>query len=191
MARHELVIAFAPQDFREVELFALVDACKTRGARPLLASTRSGVTRGMAGECANAETCIDWIAPIDVNAIAVIGGTGAEIHLWNHPGLRQLLRSVDDSGGAVAGAGRGTVALARAGVLKGQEVSAWPHAETLDELRRGLARLSHEPVVRSGRLVTLSDPKASDAWANALLDAMSPGPLLAAARATESRIADN
>ncbi|MEL6544669.1 MAG: DJ-1/PfpI family protein [Myxococcota bacterium] len=160
----ELLVVFAPQDFRDQELLCAIDVLTRRGFTPVLASTRSGTTRGMVGTELEAAVALDWVSEDTLDAIVVIGGTGAQVHLWHHPTLKRLVQTVHGRGGLVGAGTSAAAVLAQAGVLQGREVAGFDHPDTLHELRDGGARPQDRAVVVSGSVVTLSDESQATAW---------------------------
>ncbi|MEM6733438.1 MAG: DJ-1/PfpI family protein, partial [Myxococcota bacterium] len=110
-----------------------------------------------------------WVKADQLDAVVVIGGTGAQDHLWNHSYLRHVVQTVHGRGGLVAAGSSASAALARAGILRGREVARFDHRETLAELRRGSAKLTERSVVVSGNVVTLSDTTHANAWAETIV----------------------
>ncbi|MEO1481296.1 MAG: DJ-1/PfpI family protein [Myxococcota bacterium] len=161
----DVLVALSPQDFRDQEALRACDVFRDRGFRVQLASTRSGPVYGMFGTELVADAAFDWVEPDRYDALIVIGGTGAQVHLWEHPDLRRIVRSVHERYGIVAAGSCASTVLARAEVLRGREVTMWHHAETLSELHRAGAQVSQRPVVVSGNIITLSDSDEATAWA--------------------------
>lgn len=161
----DVLLVSSPQDFRDREALSAQRVFEARGFNTTLVSTRSGPVRGMFGTELDAEMAIDWVEPERFDAVVVIGGPGAQVHLWEHEGLRTIIRSVHERYGVIAAGSCASTVLARAEVLRGREVAMWHHAETLAELRRAGATVSSRPVVVSDNIVTLSDSEEATAWA--------------------------
>jgi len=102
-------------------------------------------------------------------AVVVIGGEGAIHDLWDHPGLRALVIDAEKKGDYVAAICSAPVSLARAGLLKGKQATAYPDENTINEIKKGgaIAR-PNDAVVVDGKLVTGNGPSASAAFGERL-----------------------
>lgn len=102
--------------------------------------------------------------PVKYAAVVIIGGYGARDFLWNHDGLRALVRHVHERGGIVAALCAAPPVLARAGLLDGQPATMWPDKQWIAALEAGGAHYVSEPVVIVGRVITGRDPAAATAF---------------------------
>lgn len=117
---------------------------------------------------------IDEARVADYDAVVLIGGEGAIADLWDHLGLRRLVKEADVKGKMIAAICAAPVVLARAGLLTGRKATSFPDRSKGDsalrnELAAAGATYVDEVVVVDGRLVTGNGPKASDAFAAQLV----------------------
>lgn len=125
------------------------------------------------------DLAIDAAQAGDYDAIAVIGGWGTMYQLWDHPGLRQLLREADRENKLIAAICAAPVVLARAGLLKGRDATGSPDVKKGDQVMRkelvalGANYRDDQLVVVDGRLITGNGPQSSQAFAATLVQALS------------------
>jgi protease I len=167
-----IVFVIAPRDFRDEELFGPQDILERDGARTVVASTRTGQCLGMRGGRAVATQLIDTIRAADLDALLIVGGEGAQAHLWPHRRLQEIVREVDAEGGLIGAICLGPGVLARAGVLRGKRATIWPTATALAEIQGGGATYVEEPVTVMDRIITGSGPDAAGRWAEAVAAAL-------------------
>jgi protease I len=169
--RHLLMVV-APTDYRDEELAVPRRLFEAAGARVTVASTRTGGTRGMRGGRAVALAAIDRVRVDDVDAVLIVGGDGARVHLWDHAGLLTLVRQAQALGKLLGAICLAPVVLARAGLVTGGEVSVWRSPEALAELDRCRVRAAAAEVTVAGRIVTANGPEAAQRWASAIIAAL-------------------
>lgn len=89
----------------------------------------------------------------DIDGLILPGGLGTWM-IRGHPGLRALIRDVDQTGKPIVAVGRGPKLLLSAGVLAGRDVTCAPQMR--DDLCHAVAGIScrDEPVVRDDNLWT-------------------------------------
>lgn len=88
------------------------------------------------------------------DAVLVVGGKGAKNSIWNDPILPQILTDHYRSGKVVGALGLSVVALARAGLLTGQDASVPDHEACIQELKDAGVYISEDPLTCSNRIVT-------------------------------------
>ncbi len=164
----ELLLVFAPQNFRDQELFCAIDVFTRRGFAPVLASTLAGPARGMLGTEVDATVAVDWVAVDSLDAVVVVGGDGAARSLSDNLELRRLLRTVNGRGGIIGAGCEAITTLARAGIVRGREVARCGDPRVMAEVRDGAGELRERPMVVSDNVVTLGDVAHAPAWCETL-----------------------
>lgn len=107
-------------------------------------------------------------------ALAVAGGAGAPVHLWDSEPLRALARAVHDAGKPVGAICLAPPVLARAGLLSGRRATAYPTRRAILELKRGGATYVEESVVLDGMVVTARGPEVAAAFGQTLAGLLTP-----------------
>ncbi|MBL7021355.1 MAG: DJ-1/PfpI family protein [Nitrospinaceae bacterium] len=104
---------------------------------------------------------VDWdkrfLSNKKYDAVVVVGGKGAKSSIWNDPILPQILTDHFRAGKVVGALGLSVVALARAGLLSGQDVSIPNHEAGIEELKDAGAHVVEEPLTYSDQIVTAGD----------------------------------
>ena len=154
----------APERFRDEELLEPKRVLEAAGATVTVASTRSGVARGMLGARVAVECTVRQADPRAYDALALAGGSGAPAHLWDSAPVRSLVLAFHGAGKPVAAICLSPPVLARAGVLAGRRATTFPADRAILELRRGGAVYVRDAVVRDGAIVTASGPEAASAF---------------------------
>ena len=84
----KILIAVAPERFRDEELMVPVAAFQKAGIPYDIASTRRGPCSGMLGAKTTATLSFGEVDQNLYGAIVIIGGGGSQVHLWNDPVLK-------------------------------------------------------------------------------------------------------
>ena len=89
----KILIAVAPERFRDEELMVPVAAFQKAGIPYDIASTRRGPCSGMLGAKTTATLAFGEVDQNLYGAMVIIGGGGSQVHLWKDPLLRTLVQS--------------------------------------------------------------------------------------------------
>jgi putative intracellular protease/amidase len=84
----------------------------------------------------------------------VVGGKGAKNSIWSDPILPQILTDHYRSGKVVGALGISVVALARAGLLTGQDASVPDNEACIREVKDAGVYISEDPLTFSNQIVT-------------------------------------
>jgi len=159
-----VLIAIAPEKFRDEELAGPVADLTAAGIAFDIASTRRGTCMGMLGAKATATLSFEEVEPKPYDGIIIIGGSGSQAHLWEDEMLQVLVKYFQESGKVVAAICLAPVILARAGILKGKKATYYESPTAFREMKAGGAVLVNQPVVIDNRIVTANGPSASKAF---------------------------
>lgn len=96
----------------------------------------------------------------DYDAIAVIGGEGSALELWDYAPLHRLVQNAVKADKLVAAICMAPGTLAKAGVLQGKNATAHPLPTAFSALKSGGAAYQEKPVVVDGKIVTGRNPEA-------------------------------
>ena len=163
----KVLIAIAPEKFRDEELAAPVAALQNAGIAFDIASTRRGPCTGMLGAKATATLAFEEIDPKPYDGIIIVGGTGSQAHLWDDEILPVLVKYFRDKVKVIAAICLATVILARAGILKGKKATHFDSPAVFREMKGGGAIIVNQPVVTDLRIITANGPAASKEFADA------------------------
>jgi protease I len=165
----KLLLAIAPERFRDEELETPREAFAEAGIDVDIASTVTGTCMGMLGVTAEAGLTFQEANPDDYDGIVVVGGIGAQDHLWSNETLFGLVRSFFEQGKVVAAICLAPVVLARAGVLSGRQATVYPSPAAVSEMKRAGVHLVDIPVVADRQIVTASGPGAAAQFADTII----------------------
>lgn len=164
----KILIVVAPEKFRDEELAEPVAAFKAAGIGYDIASTRRGICTGMLGAKATAVS-LDDVDPKAYDGLVIVGGGGAQTHLWEDELLQPMVRFFHEKMKPVGAICIAPVVLARAGILKGKKATYFQTPVAFREMRAGGAVLVDQPVVSDTRIVTANGPEAAKAFSDAFI----------------------
>ncbi len=165
--RAALIIPSA--NFRDEEFFETIKALDAAGIQRDVASTRTGIIRGMLGGSFVANALVNQLKVDDLDAIIFIGGTGVIEYIYN-PVALNLIREAWDKRKIIAATSTAPSILANAGVLKGVKVTSFiTEREVLTQIG---AVYTGTPVEQDMKIITCSGPDAAIPFARALVDAI-------------------
>jgi len=172
----KILIAIAPEKFRDEELAEPIVALEKAGITFDIASTRRGVCTGMLGARKTATLTFEEVDPEQYNGLIIIGGSGSQVHLWNDEMLIHLAKFFQKSGKVTAAICLAPVILARAKILKGKKATYFESAASDFEMKKAGAVIVKAPVVTDGRIITANGQLASKEFGEAVVKNLtSPG----------------
>ena len=168
----KILIAIAPEKFRDEELAEPVAALQKAGIGHEIASTRKGTCTGMLGARVPVTLTFEEVDPEHYEGLVIIGGSGSQVHLWNDSMLIPLVKYFYTSGKLVAAICLAPVVLANAGILKGKQVTYFASPASTYEISRRGAITVNQPVVRDGWIITANGPGAAREFGDAIMYAL-------------------
>lgn len=165
----KVLVVIPPENFRDEELADPVAAFQNAGIDFDIASTKRGVCRGMLGARASASLSFEDVDPGEYEGIVIVGGSGSPVHLWNDEMLKKLVQYFYKNRKVVAAICLSPVVLANAGVLKEKTVTCYISPASKREILKVGARLTENPVVVDGSVITANGPAAAKEFAAAII----------------------
>ena len=165
----KVVIAVAPERFRDEELAGPVAALKNAGIAFDIASIRAGPCTGMLGAKVYASVAFGDVDPKNYDGLVVVGGSGSEDFLWENTALVRLAIYFYETNRVVSAICLAPVVLARAGILKGKKATVYESQQSVFEMKKGKALLQPQPIVKDGRIITANGPEAAKDFAGAVV----------------------
>jgi protease I len=154
----KVLLAVAPERFRDEELFVTQEVLKGGGHTTSIGSTRRGECRGSRGGTVTATISLSQAEAKDYDAIVFVGGGGSRV-LFNDAEALRLAREAHGRGRVVAAICLAPVILANAGVLKGRKATVAGTQSKAIEAKG--AQYTGPGVTVDGNVVTANAPKAS------------------------------
>lgn len=165
----KILIAIAPEKYRDEELSEPVAELQTAGIAFDIASTRRGTCTGMFGARTTATLAFEEVDPEQYDGLIIIGGSGSQEYLWNDEVLVHLVKFFQKRGKGVGAICLAPVVLARAGVLKGKKATFFESTASNFEMKKWGAVVVKAPVVTDGRLITANGPLAAKEFVLAVI----------------------
>jgi protease I len=152
------VLIIASRNFRDEELIETKSELEKADITTVIASTKTGIIRGMLRAKAEAAILVNNINVDDYDAVIFIGGTGAREYFDSSVAMN-LARQAKEKGKVLAAISIAPAVLADAGVL--QNVKATSFTTEKYKLEKGGAQFTGAAVERDGLIITASTPRAS------------------------------
>lgn len=168
----KILIAIAPEKFRDEELAEPVAAFQKAGIAFDIASTRRGTCTGMLGAKTVATLSFEEIDPKQYDGIVIVGGSGSQVHLWNDEMLVHLAKFFQKSGKVIAAICLATVVFAHAGIMKGKKATYFESPASDFEMKKGGAVIVKSTVVTDGRIITANGPLAAKEFGEAIVKSL-------------------
>jgi len=163
------VLIIAGKNFRDEELFETKRVLDEAAVQTVVASTRTGVIKGMLGGEIGVTTLINDIAADDYDAIIFVGGPGAKEYFNNSVALN-IARQAVEKEKVLAAICIAPAVLANAGVLNGVKATCFSSERAT--LRRAGAKYTGAAVEQDGLIITGSGPKAAGQFGRAIAEAL-------------------
>ena len=117
---------------------------------------------------------VDWdkkfLSNKKYDAVVVVGGKGAKSSIWNDPILPQIITDHYRAGKVVGALGLSVVALARAGLLAGQDACAPDHEACIQELKEAGAYIAEDTLTCSNQIVTAAGDSSGKIFGAKLIE---------------------
>jgi protease I len=167
-----ILMVIAPQDYCERQLHVSRYLFELHGASVTVASVRTGRVHSLQGGSSTVRQSLPSINAGDYDALLVVGGPGAEVHLWPDRCLQALLDGANAAKKVVGAICLAPVVLARAGILAGRKATVSMRAEARAEMRAANVTIDPRRVVRAEHVVTATDEAATLDWAYEVMRAL-------------------
>jgi protease I len=165
------ILIVATDGFEEWELFGPRQILQERGAEVVLASlTRDPIQATVhddPGKTIRPDLTIDEIDAEDFDALVLPGGVRNPDQLRLHGNVIALVRRFAELGKPVAAICHGPWLLVEADLLRDRTATSWPSIRT--DLRNAGAKVTDEPAVTDGNIVTSRNPDDVEAFTDALI----------------------
>jgi len=157
------------ENFHDRELFETMRVLGSAGVQTIIASSRTGVIRGMLGGVAEARILLNQLRVDDYDAIVFIGGLGAREY-FDNPLALDIARSAAAKGKVLAAISIAPTILANAGVLRGVRATSFVSEQAV--LQQAGATYTGAPVERDRQIITAASPIAVAQFAGAIAEAL-------------------
>jgi len=177
--KRKILIVIAPENFRDEELNEPLAVFDKNSIEYEIVSTEKGQARGMLGGYAYAEADLNEILKIirsrkgdtDFSALMIVGGSGSPEYLWNNEELHEIIRIFNSNKQPIGAICLSPAALANAGILKGREAAVYHDRAAVKILTKAEVKISNDPVVTDGYIITADGPKSAEEFGRRLAEA--------------------
>ncbi|MGD1996779.1 MAG: DJ-1/PfpI family protein [Anaerolineae bacterium] len=165
------LLVIAPSDFNDTEYSEPRAIFEEAGYAVQVASLSMEVARGMHGTEVQPDLALSDVDVANYDTVVFVGGSGS-VALWDDEEVHRVAREAVEQGRVLAAICLAPMALARAGVLEGREVTMFDAEDYRPELEAQGAICTGEVVERDGRIVTASGPQAADQFAETIVEVL-------------------
>ncbi len=159
------------QGCEELEAVTIIDLLRRAGIEVISAGLDTGSITASRGVTLIPDTDLESALKGDYDMIVLPGGLPGADHLDNDERIKSVLKKMADNGKYTAAICAAPKVLANAGVLAGKTATSYPGF--LDSLGLSDITLSHEAVVRDGKVITSRGPGTAIDFALELIEVLS------------------
>ena len=161
-----VLIVIAAQDFRDEEFNEPYTLFTKSGAKVVVASTDTLPAKGMLGKVVKPDISFEQVMTDSFDILIVVGGTGCKT-LWDNTLLHDIISEFHAADKIIAAICIAPVVLARAGILKDIEVTAFPSVK--DDIGKCGGCFVDTDITVCNNIITGSGPKAAKDFAQTIL----------------------
>jgi protease I len=165
------VMIIAHKNFQDDEFQKPKNALEASGIKVTVASTSLDEAVGMNGAKVKPDILLSDVNVGDFDAVVFIGGSGATEYL-DDPLAHKIAQDAVGANKIVGAICIAPVALAKAGVLKGKRVTAYPVEQNQKDLEAAGALFTAQPVEKDGNIITASGPDAAQQFGEEIVKAL-------------------
>ncbi len=157
LANKSVLFVIARKEFRDEEYQIPKNILKRLGAKVIVASSDTGVAKGMRGLTVNIDTLISQIETFEFDGLVFVGGMGARKY-WDNEAAHNIIKSAAKGNKVIGAISTAPVILAKAGALRWRAATVWPSPKTKHILKQEKVEYVQRPLVTSDNIVTANGP---------------------------------
>ena len=159
-----IAIIIAPVNFYDKEYIEPKTIFTHNKAEVIVASTTTAIAIGRDGLKVQPDVVISDLNADNFDAIVLIGGRGVIKYLWDNQKLQNLVKDANRHHKVIAAICLTPAILARAGILKGKNVTCYPDRNLIRELKKAGVNYIDKEIVVDGNIVTGNGPDSAKAF---------------------------
>jgi protease I len=163
------VLIIASRDFRDEELFETKQELENADINTVIASTKTGIIKGMRRGQAEAEILVNDVIVEDYDAIIFVGGPGAKEY-FDSAAAQDIAQQAKDKKKVLAAICIAPAILANAGVLNGVRATSFSTEQF--KLKKAGAKYTGADVERDGLIITANGPRAATQFGKTIVEAL-------------------
>lgn len=158
------------QGCEELEAVTIIDLLRRAGINVVTAGLDGNPVRASRGVMLVPDTELDTALERNYDMVVLPGGAGGANNLKNDTRINELLKAMADSGRFTAAICAAPKVLAASGVLDGRQATCYPGHIDRDNPQQ--IRLSDDPVVVDGKVITSRGPGTAMDFALTLIETL-------------------
>lgn len=168
----KVLCVIAQQNFRDEEYKIPKEILEKNGAKVTTASITVSEARGMLGLRVKPEIAVRDANPNNFDALIIVGGSGSP-KLADYPEVLNIVKRFHEQNKLIAAICVAPYVLAKAGILSGVNVTAYPADFVLVELRRSGARYIESSAMVDGKIITANGPQSAKEFGEKIAEMLS------------------
>jgi 4-methyl-5(b-hydroxyethyl)-thiazole monophosphate biosynthesis len=165
------ILMILADGFEEIEAIAVADVLRRAGLDLTLAGLSAQMITGAHGIAVKADCLLANVNSSEMNAVVLPGGMPGAMHLRESDAVMETVKAIYNKGGIAAAICAAPIALARAGIIDGKQITAYPGFEKYLEKSDYTETLTQV----DGRVITGKGPGASFEFAARIAEAFGKG----------------
>ena len=166
----KILVVVGQTNYDDEEFNALRDRLEAEGADVFVASNTMEKALGRLDGFVTPDLTIEEADVADFDALVLVGGYGARVHLWDNPAAHQLVQQAMAAGKLIAAASTAPMVLVKAGVLSGKKATVFPDYNATLAFKTNGVQLVHEDVVVDDNVITTNHHKVVNALIDKLIE---------------------
>ncbi len=155
----KILIIVGQTNYDEEEFNPIRERLEEEGADVFIASNTYQKALGRLEGFVTPDMTIEEANGNDFDAIVLIGGYGARVHLWDNPAVHQLVKQAASANKIIAASSTAPMVLLNAGVLGGKKATVFPDYNATLAFKTNGVQLVHEDVVVDDNIITTNHHK--------------------------------
>ncbi len=160
-----VLMIIAQANFRDEELLDTGEVLNNHNAHVVVASKGVEKAKGSLGAVVNVNKDISDVNVNDYDAIAFIGGPGADVYFNDQTALK-IAKDSYENGKITAAICIAPVILANAGILDGKQATVFSTGK--DDIEAKGATYTGDSVTQDGKIITANGPNAAKSFGHAI-----------------------
>ena len=165
----KILVIVGQTNYDEEELNPVKERLESEGADLFIATNSMQKALGRLEGFVTPDLTIEEAASEDFDAVVIIGGYGASVHLVDDPATHAVVQQAVSKGKVIAAASTAPMVLLRAGILHGKKATVFPDYNATLAFKTHQVQLVHEDVVEDDNIITTNHHRVVDKLIDALI----------------------
>ncbi len=166
----KILVIVGQTNYDEKEFSTVQQRLEAEGADVFVASNSLEKALGRLEGFVTPDLTIAEANPEEFDAVVIIGGYGARVHLWDDPTTHELVKNAAAANKVIAAASTAPMVLLNAGILSGRKATVFPDYNATLAFKTNGVQFIHEDVVVDDNLITTNHHNVIDGLVDKLIE---------------------